>query len=245
MSDIQYLLDGTDLENFARTIATLTSDLPIIGADDQVPYRPGGVFRRRTAGIGDVQLGLVIGGEDGSGGDTVQQFLTNWKTLTSLVWNLDATHTLTRNRTLASGVEASSAQATLNALPQQTMQGAKACTTVLDFSLLDGYFYGTTDVTISSPGTVTVQGDARTARMTVTMAAGTLTNTTTGAILVYSGSGTATIDVLNWTATSGGFDVSSELSWPQAGHDYWFDLAPGSNVLTGTASIAYRPAYLP
>lgn len=244
MSDIQYLLDGVDLENFARTITDLTAALDIVGDDQAVPSRPGETFRRRTAGAGDLQLGLVVGGEDGSGGDSVQQFLANWTGLKALTWRANAARTLTRRLTLPGGTVEASSPCTLVSLPQAAMQGAKACTTVLDFKLLNGYLYGTSDVTITSPGTVTVTGDARTAHLVVTMAAGTLTNTTTGAVLTYSGSGTAVIDVLNWTASNGA-DVSGDVSWPAAGHDLWFDLDPGSNVLTGTASIAYRPAYLP
>lgn len=248
MSDLQYLLNGVDVENYARILTTIGAGMSIVGGDDAVPFRPGEIFQRRTAGPGDLLLGLSVSGADGtSGDDSIRQYLANWAGLKALCWDPNTPKTLVRRTTLPDGsvVEAAS-PATLNAFPQENKQGPHACLTVLDFKLLDGYLYGTSDVTVTSPGTVSVLGDTSTTRMVITMAAGaTLTNTTTGASLHYSGTGTVTVDVQNWTATAGGSPAAGFLSWPASGHDYWFDLAPGANVLTGVASIAYRPAYLP
>jgi hypothetical protein len=243
---MQYLLDGTDLANFARTLVTLTGDLPVVGDDDAVPYRPGEVFRRRVAGAGSIQIGMLVDGADGSGNNTVEQWQRNFADLKALVWGTQAARTLTRRMNTPSGVVESAASVALASLPSASMQGDRACLTTVEFKVLDGYLYGTSDVSISSPGTVTVQGDARTTRMTITLGAGvTLTNTTTGAAVTNNGAGTATIDVQNWTATIGGAASQGSISWPASGHDFWFDLAPGSNVLTGAATIVYRPAYLP
>jgi len=243
---LQYLLDGVDVANYARTLLTNGTDLPMVGDDNAVPFAPGAKFRRRTPGPGELQIGLLINGTNDAGDpETVAQWQQNWADFKAFVWRPETARTLTRRLLTPSGVVESSALVTLNQLPQETMQSDRTCTTVLDLRVLDGYLYDTAAVTVTAPGTDTIAGEARTNRLIITMGAGTLTNTTTGAILTYSGAGTVTIDVANWTATSGGSSVIGDLSWPAAGHDCWFDLDPGANVLTGTASIEYNAARLP
>jgi hypothetical protein len=188
---------------------------------------------------------LIEGTPAGGGTQTVAAWQANWQAFLARAWQPRKTRTLTRRLTTPGGVVEATAQITLNAYPSRDMQGDRACTTVLDLKLLDGYLYDTTQQTVNAPGAVTIAGDAATSAMTISMAAGTLTNTTTGAVLTYTGTGTASIDVANWTATAGGVDVTADVSWPAAGHDLWFDLDTGANTLTGTATIVYSPAYLP
>lgn len=114
---------------------------------------------------------------------------------------------------------------------------------VVEFLLLDGLWYGP-GVTVSAPGTRTVDGDVRTHRMTITLT-GTnpvLTNTTTGSVLSYTGDATGgvTIEVETAHVVSGSVAL---FSWNQR---LPFRLTPGDNVLTctGTASLTYQPAYL-
>ena len=115
---------------------------------------------------------------------------------------------------------------------------------VVDFVNLDGLWYGD-EVIEAAPGTLTVPGDVRTHRMTVTLT-GTdpvLTNTTTGSVLSYTGDATGgvTLEVDSVTVLSGSV---ANWSWNQR---LPFRLLPGENVLTvtgGTASITYQPAYL-
>ncbi|MGZ4596281.1 MAG: phage distal tail protein [Actinomycetes bacterium] len=119
---------------------------------------------------------------------------------------------------------------------------------VVSFLNLDGLWYGPS--TTIGTGTVSVLGDVRTRRMTVTLSGGagptTVTNTTNGWAFTLTGSTSTAVavDVENMTATQGGTDVSSRLSWTKG---LPLQLEAGSNTLTcssGSASIAYQPAYL-
>lgn len=119
-----------------------------------------------------------------------------------------------------------------------------------DFLLL-GFWYPSSSTAIASAaGTQSIDGDIRTRKMTVTLAAGsarTVTNTTNGYWFTYSGSvpSSIVVDIEARTATlvSGSLDVSMYLSW---GKTYPMQLEPGTNVLavsSGAAAIAYYPAY--
>lgn len=121
----------------------------------------------------------------------------------------------------------------------------------IDWLIADCPWYGAAVAIANAAGTYTVKGDLPTHRMTVTLAAGaarTITNTTNGHWLTFSGTvptGGVVIDVEAQTATAvtGGADLSQYLSW---GKTYPMRLNAGSNTLTvsaGTASIDYQPAY--
>lgn len=114
--------------------------------------------------------------------------------------------------------------------------------TTLVLRIVDGLWHKKTAVsaTITGSGSITAAGDVRTRKMTITMTAGTLTNTTTGHALVYSGTGTATIDVESMTATSGATNVSAFMTFNKG---YPMELNPGVNNFTGTATFSYYPAY--
>lgn len=116
---------------------------------------------------------------------------------------------------------------------------------VVEFLNLDGLWYGE-EVTDDAPGTLTVAGDVRTHRMTITLH-GTdvvLTNVTTGSVLSYAGStGTGvTIEVETARMVTGSV---ANVGWNQR---LPFRLTPGENILTcsagDTADITYQPAYL-
>lgn len=104
---------------------------------------------------------------------------------------------------------------------------------------LDGVWYGAQITTTPSP-TRNIEGDTRTRRITiVTTGSGTLTNVTTGAVLVITGA--VTIDVENQTSTG----AIPTHSGDDAGN--WWSLIPGLNNITwagtGTPQIKYNPAY--
>lgn len=157
------------------------------------------------------------------------------------------TVTLTKQTAYTAGNETYTATAKLIRVTPNRLSPI-AMKAVVEFSVLDGLWYAT-PLTVST-GTVSVAGDVRTQRMTVTLAGSgtnpTLTNSTNGWALTYTGS-TATstvIDTEAMTAFQGATNVSQNLSWTKL---FPFRLDPGSNTLTcssGTASIAYSPAYL-
>jgi len=121
----------------------------------------------------------------------------------------------------------------------------------IDYTLL-GFWYPSTATTIASAaGTQTIDGDVRTRRMTITLAAGaarTVTNTTNGYWFTFGTTiptGGVLIDVEARTATAitAGTDMSAYLSW---GKFHPMQLEPGSNVITVSAvsaAIDYKPAY--
>jgi hypothetical protein len=123
-----------------------------------------------------------------------------------------------------------------------------------DFTLslknLSGLWYGPS-ATVSATGAVTVLGDVRTRRMVITLTGGTnptLTNTTTGDSLTWTGTVGGTpivIDNQTITALQGATNVTGALSHSRT---YPMTLKAGSNTLAltggGSFSIAYYPAYL-
>jgi hypothetical protein len=114
----------------------------------------------------------------------------------------------------------------------------------LEVTNLDGCWRGAA-ATPTIPATITNPGTAWTHEITLVLpGAGTLTNTTTGATLVLTGSGSRTLSVHS-RHTSG---LQSDVSASGDPFGFWFNLAPGSNTITwsgsGTPTISYRPAYL-
>lgn len=130
--------------------------------------------------------------------------------------------------------------------------GSTAAVVDIDWLVTSGPFLGAAVAIAALTGTVSVNGDVPTRKMTVTLAAGaarTVTNSTNGYWFTFSTTVPASgilIDVLARTATAitGGADYSRYLSWGKA---HPMQLEPGSNVIAvsaGTASASYQPAYL-
>lgn len=122
----------------------------------------------------------------------------------------------------------------------------------IDWLITGGPFYGPSVNIASAAGTTSVEGDVRTRRMTLTLAAGAsrqVTNTTNGFWFSFTTTvptGGVVVDVEARTAkkVSDNSDMSAYLTW---GKVLPFQLDPGANTITvsaGTASIDYQPAYL-
>lgn len=119
---------------------------------------------------------------------------------------------------------------------------------VVEFMLLDGVWYGPeADVFALAAGTdtLTMEGDTRTHRMTITFNSGAspvLTNLTNGSSVTYAGTPAgATIDVSTMQVTGGD---ASLFSWTRR---LPFRLEPGPNLLSlssGSVVITPTPAYL-
>jgi hypothetical protein len=208
----------------------------------EFPTKDGSTDADQPFGSSVLGIGLMVQG----GSSEVTGFNDQYRTLKRLC-KPGRTVTLTKELSYTTGNESYTQTAKLRSLsPQQ--QSPADYKVLVEFTLLDGLWFGSA-VTIGA-GTSTVTGDVRTRRMTVTISGGsspkTVTNSTNGWALTYTGS-TATavvIDVENMTATQGASDVSGNLSWTR---DFPMQLEAGSNTLaisSGTLSIAYQPAFL-
>lgn len=115
--------------------------------------------------------------------------------------------------------------------------GAPQAVVATDFTLLSPWHPSTATSIASASGSVSVDGDIRTEKMTITFsAAATLTNSTNGAWLTVTGAGDVDVEDFWESTVLAGFNRARP-----------FRLEPGSNTLVlsaGTASIDYYPAYL-
>jgi hypothetical protein len=240
------LFDGTDIksagvreikvwEGALLTTSLRGDDLIIEDADGMV------AVQERPFDSIEMQLGLVLLGT------THADFNDATRALRRLV-KADGTVTLTRRLAYGTGNEQHTALARYAGGLEPHLIDMAAGHVDLRMRLLDGLWFGpSTTIT----GTATVAGDVRTRRMTVTFTGGTnptLTNSTTGDVLTWTGAVGGTpvvVDVEAMSATRGVSNVSGALSWTRT---YPMTLAAGSNTLGitggGTVSIAYRPAFL-
>lgn len=238
------LFDGTDIKTAGvRSIQVWDGVLlttALRGADLLIPGADGEHSIPRPFGAGVLNLGLVLTTDTNAG------FNDAYRALRRLA-KVDGTVTLTRRLSFGTGNEEHTAVAKYAGGLEPTMVKMIGGSLTLSMKILGGLWYGPA-VTIGA-GTSTVAGDVRTRRMTVTFTGGTnptLTNTTTGDVLTYTGSPTsAVVNVESMSAADGGTDVSGLIGWTP--NTYPMTLAAGSNTLVltggGSVSVAYQPAY--
>lgn len=245
MADVQYLIDGVDLEVAGTRLMQVIEGAHVMAEmrGDLITYpgKDGQVFVDRPFDSCVVSFGLAVVGPTRSGFNdalqTLRRLIKPGRTVTmSRVLQYSGgpgTHTCLA--TYAGGLE-----------PVQVSPGTFRM--VLRMLNLDGLWYGSTGTFTAGAG-ITVLGDVRTRRMTITLSGGTnptLTNSTNGWALTYTGSTSTSvvIDVENMTATQGASDVSGNLSFTK---DWPMQLEAGSNSFvcsSGSASITYYPAFL-
>jgi hypothetical protein len=222
------LFDGTDIKTAGvQSIEVwdgVLSTPSVRGDDEHVPLMDGDLYVDKPFDAHQIGIGLVLS----AGSKTL--FNDTFRTLRRLV-KVDGT------ARYVSGLD-------------PTLSSAMAVgRLVLVMKNLGGLWYGPA-VTIGT-GASTVTGDVRTRKLTVTFTGGTnptLTNTTTGEALTWTGAVGGTpvvVDVGNLSASQGGSDVSAGLSWTKT---FPLTLRAGSNTLSlaggGSVSVAYSPAYL-
>jgi hypothetical protein len=136
-------------------------------------------------------------------------------------------------------VKSATAQAELLDAPAPEMIDATSMRFTVSLTLADPYFY--VPVSAQAVGSITVQGNAPTSHVVLTMGNGRITGAD-GNWIQYNGSGTATVDCFAGTAKVGVSYVNGLLErnpeFPQ-----WMGLYPGVNALTGSGTIAYDAAY--
>lgn len=237
-------VDGTDVQTAARILQVwedVHSTPDLRGSLIEFPTRDGSINVDQPFSSKILGIGLLVRG----GAPDVTGFNDQYRTLRRLC-KPGRTVTLTKELSYSTGNEVYTQLAKLRSLSpkQETPADYRV---LVEFTLLDGLWFGS--AVVIAAGTSTVTGDVRTRRMTITLSAGTnptVTNSTNGYALTYTGS-TATavvIDVENMTATQGASDVSGNLTWTK---DFPMQLEAGSNTLaisSGTLSVSYQPAFL-
>jgi hypothetical protein len=241
------LFDGTDIKTAGvQSIEVwdgVLSTPSVRGDDEHVPLMDGDLYVDKPFDAHQIGIGLVLS----AGSKTL--FNDTFRTLRRLV-KVDGTVTLTRRLSYTAGNEEHTCTARYVSGLDPTLSSAMAVgRLVLVMKNLGGLWYGPA-VTIGT-GASTVTGDVRTRKLTVTFTGGTnptLTNTTTGEALTWTGAVGGTpvvVDVGNLSASQGGTDVSAGLSWTKT---FPLTLRAGSNTLSlaggGSVSVAYSPAYL-
>lgn len=250
LSASAYLVDGSAL---AATGVTLTHDGSGLwgGVTEEI-----GVALHPGFDGGDIGGGLVrpftlstMYEVDAASYDAV------WAAIRALRRRCKPRRTVTLTRTMPDpdGTDANTSATTTGRRQSDRIEwlGATAAVVDIDWLITGGPWLGSATSIPSAAGTVSVNGDLPTRKMTLTLAAGaarTVTNTTNGYWFTFSTTaptGGILVDVEARTATAitGGADYSAYLSWGKLAP---FQLEPGSNVLTVSAvsaSISYQPAY--
>ena len=236
-TDLATLCDVEDLSEF-WSASDLAGELP------SFPGRSGALALQRptSAKIANAQVTVAA--------DTLAEVEDGVAAVKALL-AVNVEQTVTRRKITGSGsldVE----QSAIVRRPEERWLAGAACTLIIAVELLDGLWYGDAVNIASAAGTQTVGGEAPTAKMTATLAAGaarTVTNTSNGYSFTFSTTvptGGVVVDVGARTAkkVSDNTDMSAYLSWNKVQP---FQLEAGSNTITvsaGTASIDYQPAYL-
>jgi hypothetical protein len=235
------------LHTYAWSISTKAgshhSAAPKRGDDVVIPFQPGHQYADKTRDSHFPSLPMWIEGknQDGSIDNTMTleaKLTANYNYLMSLM-NVDGQFPLTKRWYEGTTIKSAVAQAELLDPPEIDTNDRSLWKLVWDLKLADPYYY---DAEISQAiGTINVEGYARTSHVVIEMGAGTVTFPD-GNFLTYTGTGTAIIDCHTGMAKVGSNFVNGQVErnrhFPQ-----FPQLVPGSNVITGSGTIRYEPAY--
>ncbi len=235
------------------------------GAPVHLPLRPGALHVPQVVGERKFRVGMIVTGshdKDQAGHNQA------WRRLARLLWSPEEPLVMRRTMAYPALADGQAQPALLthecNAVLQDGLdpsyQHGKAFSRLaLRFINLDGYWYAIQDdeatTTISGgSGSITVDGDAATRRMRITLSGGSglqvLTNTTNGCMMTFNGSTEGVletdVDVFSFTAVQDGKNVTGSVN--HSGDVFWMRLDPGVNEFTltggGSATISARAAYL-
>lgn len=239
------IVDGTDLATVVSCLESLDGLYQVgtpRGDNAVIPGVDGETYVDKPYGTQVVEFGVDLQGA------TTADFNESFRELKRLI-RPGKQLSLERHLSYPGGDEVHVASGEWASGLNATVSLMRFGRTTFSLKIHDGLWYNQTSFTQPYANTtnVTINGETRTHRISLTMDAGHfVTNSTTGHTLsnnLAGGSGTVTVDVITMTATQGGIDVSASLSWNKR---YPFQLVPGSNIIsTDTAgNITYTEAYL-
>lgn len=256
--------NGTALQQPYQNITTFGGarfGLPTLrGQNYQVPYRAGQGQRAKFPDQRTLTLTMWVDGTKSPSGGVVgdpRLALNNfWQQLRALLWTRDdggsVQGQLQRNWYLTqnsvNGLVTSTAMAEIAGSMDPVMNGRLHAVASIDFLLSDPYFYGSNQVNaVTTSGTITNFGEgvagegfasAVNSFTVVLSAATTVTNTTAGVSVTFSGSASfpVTLDILRDTAVdNAGVNRIGQVS--HAGSRLWMALLSGANSITTTGGV--------
>lgn len=250
MSDA-LLVGGIGGTNIADGIGRIVQDYgPGLGGAptvrneaDVVPRRFGSIETDSVTGSLIIPVKMVLVGDTGGFPRwTRPSYQSAARALRKLVFNSGRAYTLGRTvDVVGSTLQHQTRARYLRGLEHLEQIAAHAGRVAFELEAFAGYFYDVSQ-TIITPGTRVIAGDTDTRKLVLDLqSAGTLTNVTRGVSVTVTQPAVLTVEDF----TSAGGSIAT-MSW--SGDDYWFVLAPGSNVITwsggGAATIAYNAAWL-
>jgi Phage tail protein len=267
-------VDGVSLNQYCWNISTLGGGRlalpPLRGDDIQYAYRPGRDWRAKTPDSRVISLAMWVVGIDPDtslpGADQGTQWNENWRSLRNLFWTPRGQVALTRRVKYESGIQTTTALASLAGSMEPTMTGRTRANFVVDLLLSDPFFYGssiTVNVPRSTPTIVANPGDDVVAYRNFSLTFnGPLTNpkltnaTSDPDVWVKVGAAIAsgdsvTLDVGEFTATRTSDSANLVGGVTHSGSRTWLGLIPGDNTLTltsdsgtGTVDVTFAAPYL-
>lgn len=269
-TDRYWAVDGYSLQSYAFNITSWGGDRQappsFRGENVTIPFRTGAAFVPKVVDERTMTLGMWVQGcnEDGSAPTTLDkraQFEANWTKLRSLLWQPYRQIALSKRVVYPDGtLHTVTAQAQFAGGLNLSMTGSQRADFTVDLRLADPYFYGDPiNVSVGTSSLVTVLGDARTTKITMSIPGPksnpTIALATAGPSPYLRYNGTITngsavaIDVEAATATYYGDGVTQvRTGLVTNGNAFeWFHLDPGTvNVLSasGSFSMTYQPAFL-
>lgn len=246
-TDVYWEANGLSLHTHAWSAETKAGRMASAGKkgeDYALPYRSGRtkVRKNREARTENLPMWVTCKNIDGTDDDTMSKKAKveqNWNYLMSYL-DVPGDFALVKRFYDDGVVRTVTGRAELIDPPDITIAAKNTWRFSLELFMADPWFYGS-EVTASA-GTITVAGNVETERVVLQLASGARLTTPDGNYVQFNGSGTATIDCYNGTAKVGSTYVNGLLErnprFPE-----WLRLQPGVNVLSGSGTLTYQPAY--
>ena len=246
-TEVKWEANGQSLHTYAWSVQTKAhsgqAGAGKRGDDYALPFGQG---HRRVPKLRDarfIALPMWIAGvnQDGSPDGSMSEEAkldNNWDYLMGLM-DVSGQFPLVKRKYIGTDIVSMTAMAEMLDPPEPSYLAKNTWQFVLTLKLVDPWFY-TSEVT-AAVGTINVQGQMPTTHVRVSMGAGRVTFPD-GNWIEYAGSGTATFDCNTGNAKVGTQYVNGLFTRNRRFPTLPI-LTPGANVLTGSGTVKYDPAY--
>lgn len=245
-TDVYWEANGISLHTMAWSVETKAGRMasPAKRGDDFVlPFRTGRVPTRKLREARMQHLPMWVGPFDEDGTDDPSM---SKKAKTEQNWNhlmdklaIDGRFPLVKRFYDNGDVVVVTGEAELLEPPDITVSSKTIWRFMLDLWMADPWFYG--ESVEAEVGTIDVEGNASTDRVTIEMPNGRIT-APDGNWIQYNGSGLVVVDCREGLAMQGSTPVNGLMErnpkFPE-----WLTLQPGVNAFVGSGTLTYYPAY--